>query len=246
MNRLLALVLAAAALSGCATSVAPKDYDPLEGMNRGIFWFNDKADEYAFKPVAEAWDWAVPDRVQRSIGDFFINMRFPINAGNDLMQARFRDSAMHTARFLVNTTFGVAGFLDPASAWGLQIQEEDFGQTLGRWGVAPGPYLMLPILGPTTTRDVLRFPVDGMLSGIWLGVDGFVLLGASVGELVNFRSRTIGTFEDAKATSLDYYSFVRNAYLQRRQALINDTNVISGETSEDLYYVDEDEELPFE
>jgi phospholipid-binding lipoprotein MlaA len=245
VGRLVALALQVVVAAGCAAS-AGKDYDPLEGMNREIFWFNDKADEYVLEPVAQAWDWVVPNRVQQAIGDFFINMRFPINVGNDLMQARFRDSATHTARFLVNTTFGIGGLFDPASDWGLTTQEEDFGQTLGRWGVGPGPYLMLPILGPTTVRDASRFPVDGLLSGLWLAVDGYIITIASVGELVNFRARTLGTFEDAKAASLDYYSFVRNAYLQRRQALIEDSTGISTQASEDLYDVDQYEETPID
>jgi len=231
-------LLTALSLGGCAAQNGRSDYDPLENVNRKIFWFNDKADVYVLEPVGRAWDWVMPNRVQVAIRNFFINLRFPINLGNDIMQLQPRDVAMHTSRFMVNTTFGVAGFFDPATDWGLVVQEEDFGQTLGHWGVGNGPYLMIPLLGPSCLRDVTRFPVDGYMSGLTYALNGFILAGMSVGELVNFRSLTLGDFEDARAASLDYYTFVRNAYLQRRRALINDSNVLPTEQSEDLYDVD--------
>lgn len=240
-------LLLALYLGGCAANQAQTDFDPLEGMNRQIFWFNDKADVYVLEPVGRAWDWVVPDRVQHAIRHFFINLRFPINFGNDLLQLRPRDMGMHTSRFMVNTTFGLAGFFDPATDWGLVVQEEDFGQTLGRYGVGPGPYLMIPLLGPSCLRDVSRFPVDGYMSGLTFALNGFILAGMSVGELVNFRSLTLGEFDDARAASLDYYTFVRNAYLQRRRALINDTTILPTDQSEDLYDVDlDDAEIPFD
>lgn len=234
---LVATGVLAAFLGGCAAG-AQRDYDPLESLNRKIFWFNDKADLYVLEPVARGWDWIAPKRVQRSLSNFFLNLRFPINTVNDIFQAEPHDAGMHIARFMVNTTFGVAGFFDPASDWGLVAQEEDFGQTLGRWGVGPGPFLMVPILGPSSVRDAMRFPVDGTLSGLPFALDGFILLGMTAGEFVNFRARTLGDFDAARAASLDFYAFVRNAYLQRRLALIGDGEPESSEPSDDLYDLD--------
>lgn len=240
------LGLLALLLGGCAASTATRDYDPLETVNRKIFWFNEKADEYALEPVARAWDWIAPKRVQRSVSNFFLNLRFPINTVNDLLQGEPRHAGMHTSRFLVNSVFGLGGLFDPAADWGLVAQEEDFGQTLGQWGVGAGPYLMLPLLGPSTVRDVVRFPVDGTLSGLGFALDGFVLIGMTAGEFVNFRARTLGDFDAARAASLDFYAFVRNAYLQRRLALIHDSNVIPADEGEDLYDLDQYDDGDFE
>jgi phospholipid-binding lipoprotein MlaA len=236
------LLLPVLVLAGCAVSTARPDYDPWEGFNRGIFWFNDKADAYVLEPVARGWDWLTPERVQESVRNFFFNLRFPINTVNNLLQADLHDAAAHIARFMVNTTIGLAGLFDPASDWGLVLQEEDFGQTLGRWGVGPGPYLVVPIFGPSTVRDVTRFPVDGFISGIGFTGYGNLFAGAYVVEAVNFRAENLETVERAKEASLDYYSFVRNAYLQRRQALINDSNIIPTSQTEDLYDVEQYED----
>lgn len=233
-------------LGGCAASKKGTDYDPLESVNRPIFWFNEKADDYVFEPIARGWDWIAPDRVQRSISNFFLNLRFPINLGNDMMQLQPHDCGVHIGRFLVNTTVGIGGLFDPASDWGLVAQDEDFGQTLGHWGVGPGAYLMLPVLGPSSARDIVRFPVDGYLSGLPFALDGIILAGMGVGEFINFRSVSLGTFENAEAASLDFYTFVRNAYLQRRQALINDSTVVPSGQSEDLYDVEQYESEPYE
>ena len=242
------VALQALFLGGCAASKPGTEFDPLEGMNRQIFWFNDQADHYVLEPVGRGWDWLVPDRVQESIRSFFINLRFPINLGNDLMQLQPRDAGVHTARFMVNMTFGLVGFFDPATDWGLVALEEDFGQTLGFYGVGPGPYLMIPLIGPSCLRDVSRFPVDGYMSGLGYALNGWILAGMTAGELVNFRSLTLSDFDNAHAASLDYYTFVRNAFLQRRQALINDSREIPAAQSEDLYDVDYDDEseIPFD
>ena len=241
----LAALLGMLALAGCSANKARHDYDPFEPMNRGIFWFNDKADEYVLEPVAKGWDVITPQRVKTSVRNFFFNMRFPINLVNNVLQADARETGVHLARFMVNTTFGVAGLFDPAADWGLVAQEEDFGQTLGRWGVGPGPYLVIPVFGPSTLRDAFRFPVDGIISGVGFTGYGNFFAGAYVVEVVNFRSENLDTVKRAKEASLDYYSAVRNLYLQRRQALINDTNFIPEEQSEDLYDVEQyDDEEP--
>ena len=241
----LAALLGVLALAGCSANKTHRDFDPFEPMNRGIFWFNDKADEYILEPVAKGWDFITPRRVKTSVHNFFFNMRFPINLVNNVLQADARESGVHLARFMVNTTFGVAGLFDPASDWGLVAQEEDFGQTLGRWGVPPGPYLVIPVFGPSTLRDAFRFPVDGFISGVGFTGYGNFFAAAYVVETVNYRAENIDTVKRAKEASLDYYSAVRNLYLQRRQALINDSNFIPNELSEDLYDVEQyDEDEP--
>src|SRR5437879_5361679 len=132
---------------------AAAENDPLEGFNRKIFWFNDHLDVYMLEPVAKAWDFVLPRRVETCISNFFWNLHFPIDTLNDALQGKFKHAGSDVGRFLVNTTIGVAGFFDPATSLGLELHWEDFGQTLGWWGVGPGAYLMLPILGPSDLRD---------------------------------------------------------------------------------------------
>src|SRR5262249_50907174 len=156
---------------------------------------------------------------------------------NNILQADLRETGVHIARFMVNTTFGVVGIFDPATDWGLVATEEDFGQTLGRWGVPPGPYLVVPVLGSSTLRDVTRYPVDGFISGVGFTGYGTLFSCAYVVESVNVRALNLDTVQRAKEASVDFYSAVRNLYLQRRRALINDSNDIPN--VEDLYDVEQ-------
>jgi phospholipid-binding lipoprotein MlaA len=216
-----------------------ENHDPLESMNRGIFWFNDHVDTYVLVPVATVWDKVMPNRVQRSISNFFGNLRFPIVAGNDLLQAKFKHAATDVGRFVVNTTVGVAGFFDPASDWGLEAHNEDFGQTLGYWGVPPGPYLVIPILGPSDIRDTGGLVVDGFSTVYPWFVDFIYTISARAVDVVNARSLYLKEVDEAKAASVDYYAAVRNAYVQRRKSQVNDGET-SKEESEDLYTIDKD------
>ena len=129
-----------------------------------MFWFNDKVDVYVLAPVASGWEKVSPRCVRTSVSHFFGNLRFPIVAVNDLLQGKVKDSASDVGRFAVNTTVGVLGFFDPALHWGRIEHQEDFGQTLGVWGVPPGPYLVLPLLGPSDPRDAAGFAVDYALA----------------------------------------------------------------------------------
>jgi phospholipid-binding lipoprotein MlaA len=212
------------------------DYDPWQRMNRGVFWFNDRADRYVLEPVAKGWDFVVPEPVEESISNFFANVRFPVIFFNNLLQGKVQPAVIDVGRFMVNTTFGVAGFFDPATIWGLPRHNEDFGQTLGWWGVPPGPYLVLPLLGASNPRDTGGIPVDYVLSITPLFLDSFWWTGAGVINIVNARAQIIDEVQQAKEASLDYYVFVRNAYYQRREALINDRQEESGHApSNDLY-----------
>jgi len=216
---------------------ASVENDPIESVNRKIFWFNDKLDVYVLEPVAKGWHWVIPDRVETSVTNFFYNLRFPIHTLNDLLQGKFKDAGIDVGRFLVNTTVGVAGFFDPATGWGLPLHWEDFGQTLGWWGVGPGPYLVLPLLGPSDLRDGGGLIVDSAASVTPFFVDTYILLGARAVEIVNTRALYLEEVRKAKESAFDYYVFVRNAYLQRRLGYINDYREPSGtENLEDLYH----------
>ena len=249
MTRLVAILCTAVLASTCGppvtrgagTSFRP-DYDPLEPVNRKIFWFNDQVDAYVLEPAARGWNRITPDRVQRSIGNFFVNLRFPIVTVNDLLQAKFREGASDVGRFAVNTTFGVFGFFDPATSWGFEEHVEDFGQTLGWWGVPPGPYLVLPLIGPSNPRDTAGLVADSAAGVTPFFVDRFILLGARVAETINIRSLMLEEIEAAESGSFDHYSFVRNAYLQRRNALVNDSTEAPASNGNDLYYPDLDQE----
>ena len=240
------VVLGLGAPVGAEESVVTDDLredavsDPLERVNRGIFWFNDQADVYVLEPAARGWDRILPDRVQNSIANFFLNVRFPVHLANNLLQGKVDGAATATARFAVNTTVGVLGLFDPATDWGLEDQPEDFGQTLGWWGTPPGPYLVLPLLGPSNVRDGVGLVADTIFSIAPFFLDRYVLLGANALNTVNIRSLFLDEVRGAKEAALDYYVFVRHAYAQRRVALIHDTTELSLE--DDLYDLEQYEE----
>ena len=152
-----------------------------------------------------------------------------------------KDSASDVGRFAVNTTVGVLGFFDPALHWGRIEHQEDFGQTLGVWGVPPGPYLVLPLLAPSDPRDAAGFAVDYALAVTPFFIEESILVGARVADTVNERSFVLKQVEDAKASAFDYYTFVRNAYLQRRRALVCDL-ADTTEENQQLYYPELDRE----
>jgi phospholipid-binding lipoprotein MlaA len=227
------LVLAA----GCAGRQPPRpDYDPWEGYNRKMFAFNDWLDRNALEPVARGWNYIVPEVVQRHITLFFDNLRFPANFANSLLQGKPRGVALALWRFQINTVFGGLGFFDVAKDLDMPPQNEDFGQTLGVWGIAPGPYFVLPILGPSSPRDTVGLAGDFLVDfyQYFIVIPG-ITTGASVINIINQRSRLLDTVENAKEASLDYYTFVRNAYVQRRWKLIHDQAPPTTETDDELY-----------
>lgn len=222
-------------------TVPPEVDDPWEGFNRAMFSFNDTLDVYFLEPVARGYDAIMPDPVESSINNFFLNLRTPIYLVSDLFQFRFDEFGLHASRFVINSTAGVAGFFDVAKHFDLEHKEQDFGLTLGRYGLDSGPYLVLPILGPSSLRDATAGIVDRFLDPVaytlfienlsWeerLAVDA----GIRTVEIVNGRSRLLSTVESAKGASLDYYLFVRSAYMQRRRALVLDKAVEQTETSD--------------
>jgi phospholipid-binding lipoprotein MlaA len=241
-SAVVALGLARSAYAG------PTDFDPLERVNRPIFWFNDKLDVYLLEPLAKGWDFVVPDRAQGAIGDAFDNARFPIDFTNELLQGKPRYASKTLARFLLNSTLGMGGLFDVAKAAGLPSRQEDFGQTLGVWGIRNGPYLVLPVLGPSTFRDACGRAVDSPMR-IWPFFVGTIpSIGIATTEAVNWRARNLESIRDLKKGAFDYYSLVRNAYLQNREAEVSDhveaetgTGQTETETEEDLYFTNEEE-----
>jgi len=236
---LLAVVLTAP-LPARAAANDQYDHDPIEPANRKLFWFNDKLDTHVLVPVATAWDTITPKALQTSFSDFFINLQTPLVAINNLLQGKPAESASDVGRFVINTGLGFLGFLDPASRMGLKRHEEDFGQTLGRWGVPPGPYIVVPFLGPSDPRDLTGIFFDYPLAIAGLFVSSYVLLGPRLVDIINTRSLFLDEVRKAKEGSLDYYVFVRNAYMQHRKALIEDTTEVPHENEEDLYYQEYD------
>jgi len=218
------------------------EYDPWEPFNTSVFEFNRKLDKYALKPVAQGYDFIIPDFVQVGISNMFYNLRFPQRFLNNVFQGKVKGAGIEVGRFLLNTTVGYAGFLDLAKEIDLVTSDEDFGQTLGFYGMKPGPYLVLPFLQPFTVRDFAGYVTDIFLNPInWLvapiieveGIPSLIAhknrttstilqIGVRVGEIVNERSRNLEKFQGVEEATLDLYTAVRNAYLQSRTRAIRD------------------------
>ncbi|WP_244815060.1 VacJ family lipoprotein [Caballeronia sp. Lep1P3] len=216
-----ALVSAATVtLAGCATVTTPTKGDPFESYNRTMFTINDKVDQIALKPVAKAYVWALPEPVRNSVTNFFSNIGDVYIAANNLLQLKIADGVSDIMRVAVNTLFGVGGLFDVATVAKLPKHAGDFGLTLGHYGVPPGPYLVLPLLGPSTVRDTSGLVVDYFGSPLtYVSPDSvsWALYGVN---LINTRANLLGATDVLADAALDKYSFVRNAYLQRRQYLI--------------------------
>ena len=221
-------------LTGCAGT------DPWEGMNRGTFWFNEKADDYVLEPVAKGWDWALPATAQTGLRNFFANLSFPLHFVNNLLQLKPLDAGEDLARFLVNTTVGVVGFVDVASKIDVPKNDEDFGQTLGSYGVPAGPYLVLPLLGPSSTRDAPSLAVDGATQPLNWVLPFAVNAGLTVTEIVNLRAYYLEDVDQARRDAFDFYIFRRDAYLDNREHRVSDRDPEESDDDEELYFPDEE------
>jgi phospholipid-binding lipoprotein MlaA len=198
------------------------EYDPWEGFNRRMFAFNQKVDRYVLKPVAQVWNFVVPDLVQQSLSNAFDNIAMPRRVINNLLQLKIEGAGWELARFFANISMGVGGFFDVATELGFPRRDEDTGQTLGYYGAGPGPYLVLPFLPPLTVRDGIGFAADGAMQPLSYVAPFEALVGMRGGQVVNDRSLNLETFEEFERQTFDLYSAVRNAYLQRRQRLIQE------------------------
>jgi phospholipid-binding lipoprotein MlaA len=209
-------------LGGCATSANPRD--PFEKFNRAMFTFNDAVDRTALKPAATAYKEVTPGFVQTGVNNFFGNLSDLWSSLNNFAQLKGRDGLNDFTRFAVNSTFGLVGVLDIATPAGMRKHNEDLGQTLGYWGVPSGPYLMLPVLGPSTIRDTVALPGD-FWGDPWTHVNdipwrnGGILLRA-----VDQRASVLDASNLLEEAALDRYEFIRDGYLQRRSSKVLDTD----------------------
>jgi phospholipid-binding lipoprotein MlaA len=222
-----ALAAAATALSACVT--LPPNHprspqDPWESWNRGVYKFNDAADRAVVKPVAKAYVRFVPKPIRIGVTNFFANLDMPTVLINDALQGKFLASATDLGRFILNTTVGIGGILDPATAAGLAHNNEDFGQTLGKWGVHPGPYIEIPILGPSDLRDAPARIVDTYTNPRQYIKNSYIKYGLYLPYFLDVRASLL-PLDDTLKNVYDPYAFVRDAYLQRRAYLVSDGKV---------------------
>ncbi len=243
LNRACAGACLASLLAGCATTGMGAPGDPLERMNRATYRFNDAVDRTVLKPVATGYRDHVPQLVRTGVDNFLENLAFPTTIVNDLLQLKIKDTLIDLGRFAVNTTLGIGGLLDPASHFGIPRNDEDFGQTLGRWGVPAGPYLVLPFLGPSSLRDAPSLYADAQTDlRIALNLDStteWSLVGIS---LVNRRAELL-PFDASFESAYDRYAFIRDAWLQRREYQVRDGEVSMEMPPEELEELDDPAEI---
>lgn len=225
LTRALAGALLLGLLAGCATTDMGTPGDPLERMNRATHRFNDSVDRAVLKPVATGYRNHVPQVIRTGVNNFLDNLAFTTTIVNDFLQLKIKDTLVDLGRFTVNTTLGIGGILDPATHFGIPRNDEDFGQTLGRWGVPSGPYVVLPFLGPSTIRDAPSIYADvqtDLRVGPYLdSTTEWALVGLS---FVNRRAELL-PFDSSVDSAYDRYAFVRDAWLQRREYQVKDGNV---------------------
>ncbi|MGZ5051187.1 MAG: MlaA family lipoprotein [Methylobacter sp.] len=230
---LMSSLVISSVLAGCASTSEVKEKDPWEGWNRGTQEFNDDLDKSVIKPMAKGYHAITPKFVDDGITNFFSNLNDIGVTLNDFMQLKMSQGSMDAGRFLVNTTAGVAGFVDVATMIDLPKHNEDFGQTLGFWGMPTGNYLVLPLLGPSSPREVVGTIGDALMNPLTytfvFAGSGAAVSAVNAGsksvEVVDTRSDIMPTEKIVDEASVDRYSFIKNAYQQRREYLLHDGNV---------------------
>ncbi|MDH4261265.1 MAG: VacJ family lipoprotein [Gammaproteobacteria bacterium] len=229
MTLVVRTILMAASLavlfSGCATTQSAVPQDPWEHFNRSNQRFNDAVDRGVLKPVAKGYRRYVPQVIRTGISNFIGNLKFTTTIVNDLLQLKLLDTGADIGRFVLNSTLGIGGLLDPATRAGIRRNEEDFGQTLGRWGVPAGPYIVLPLLGPSTLRDTPAIAVDwqtDLRSQLDLDTGTRIALWA---QAIVVRRESLLSADETLDSAFDRYAFIRDAWLQRREYLVRDGDV---------------------
>lgn len=231
--KLLLTGLVAVSLAACST--VPHDdqdiaeiYDPMEGVNRGIFAFNDAVDTVFLEPVARGYRFIAPQPVRTGVRNFLRNLRSPVQVANQTLQGDFGGAANDVGRFVVNSTAGVLGLIDVGDMIGLPYEQEDFGQTLGVWGLGHGPYMVLPLLGPSSMRDATGMMVDSYADPLRIYLYNthqeewhYARLGLTI---LSTREELLDVLDDLQKNSFDYYAAMRSTYVQRREALVRDQN----------------------
>lgn len=222
LTLLMALIISL--MTGCA-SVDNKD--PLEGFNRGVYKFNDVSDKAVFKPIAGAYKAVLPTPVRSGVNNFFANLKTFVTAINQALQFKFNKATESAGRFVINSTVGIAGLFDIASKQGIPQYKEDFGQTLGYWGVGNGAYLMLPFFGPSTFRDTTGLAVDLITIDPLGYVDNPRVRNTLIGtKFIDTRAALLPGSDLLDEAALDPYTFMRDAYLQRRANQVADGEVV--------------------
>ena len=222
------LFVAAGVLTGCASTGQPgfqsagDRQDPIESVNRVTYKFNDTLDKALIKPIAQGYKTVLPTQVRYCIQNVFGNVADVPTSINNFLQGKFKEGGSDLCRVAINTTVGVAGCFDFASKWGFEKHNEDFGQTLGRWGVPSGPYLVLPFLGPSTIRDAGALLVDSQLDPVMYIYDVPVRNVTYALRLVDRRAQLLDAGNILEDAALDPYVFIRDAYLARRHSLVTD------------------------
>ncbi|MDR2240504.1 MAG: VacJ family lipoprotein [Zoogloeaceae bacterium] len=223
-------IAAAGLLGGCATGGNPQD--PIEGFNRAMFGFNDGLDKAIIRPVAVGYEAVLPDPVETGVANFFSNIGDLMIGVNNLLQGKPADAASDVGRVLVNTTIGFLGILDVASTMGMEKHDEDVGQTFGRWGVPDGAYVVLPLFGPRTARDTVGLAFDVYTDPV-AHVDHIPTRNVLVvTRFISTRAELLKADRIIEDAALDKYSYIRDAYLQRRRSLIHDGNPPKLDTSD--------------
>jgi phospholipid-binding lipoprotein MlaA len=235
-----------------AAAAAPPSWgedpdDPWEPFNRKIFAFNDFLSRHALEPVGRGWAWLVPKFVRDSIARVYENARTPVVMVNDLLQGKPREAGVDLARLILNSSVGLAGLMDPAAAIGLEANQEDFGQTFGVWGIPPGPYLVLPLFGPSSPRDAVGRAADGAAVPVGFFVPLWVTASIATLDLTNSYSFSWQDIQTERSEAFDWYAAVRNAHVSRRDDLVHDRAASPDEEKleedeEDLYHPERLEE----
>lgn len=226
------------ALGGCATVQQARGgpgqkLDPWENWNRKVFAFNEGLDAYVLKPVATAYANVVPQPVRRGVDNFFANAADAWSAVNNVLQGKGQAAFEDVVRVTTNSFFGIGGIFDVASEIGIPRHKEDFGQTLGRWGFGAGAYVVWPLFGPSTVRDSIALPFDRAASPALLIDDGRTQFSLTVLQVINTRANLLGASQVLDDIALDKYSFLRDAYLQRRRSLVYDGNAPDTDSDSD-------------
>ncbi len=204
-----------------------------------MFRLNDELDLHFLEPVARGWSWLVPHSLRTGIVNFYENLLFPVRLVNTTLQGRFKDTAIETGRFALNSTIGLGGALDPAARLGLAAKRADFGQTLGRWGTPAGPYLVWPVWGPSSVRDTFGVLIDGYLGVTTFFVDVPILVGSTGLNALNRRSMHLEDVETARGASLDLYAAARDAWEREREDAILGPDEARAAREEELYFLGE-------
>jgi len=234
------IALAALLLAGCAS--VPEEqrvqHDPWEGLNRKVYGFNEVVDKVTLKPVAKAYRKVIPEPLRRGFGNFSNNLGTPRSVVNNFLQGKPEGGFAELARFLLNSTFGIAGLIDVASAAGLEARREDFGQTAAVWGVPDGPFVMLPFLGPQTLRDALLLPADVRMDLLYHYDDASVRDPIWVLRLIDVRMRLL-SLEELMEGSKDPYVTLRESFLQNREFEVYDGDPPVDDEFFDEFYEDD-------